>query len=260
EASGPGGPGMAQRWIEEPSTGVRVGPDPVDVHPLSDVPDDRVAVLRGEGAGGEEVVVAHAVTPRIRRAALFDLVINNADRKGGHLLVDSDGEVWAIDHGLAFHTEPKLRTVLWGWAGTPLPDEDRAGLDSVLSDLSGSGALHRRLTALLAHEEIEALAARVASIIDDGEFPRPGPGSPSSPPSPERPPPSVCTTPRAVGPRRSRRTASPGCTSAGSPRTTPPTWVTPPPTSPSTSSTGSCWTPATRSTTCRTRPTSTTRS
>src|SRR5699024_3968536 len=51
EASGPGGPGMAQRWIEEPSTGVRVGPDPVDVHPLSDVPDDRVAVLRGEGAG-----------------------------------------------------------------------------------------------------------------------------------------------------------------------------------------------------------------
>lgn len=178
EASGPGGPGMAQRWIEEPSTGVRVGPDPVDVHPLSDVPDDRVAVLRGEGAGGEEVVVAHAVTPRIRRAALFDLVINNADRKGGHLLVDSDGEVWAIDHGLAFHTEPKLRTVLWGWAGTPLPDEDRAGLDSVLSDLSGSGALHRRLTALLAHEEIEALAARVESIIDDGEFPGPGPGYP----------------------------------------------------------------------------------
>src|SRR5699024_12068886 len=95
--------------IEEPSTGVRVGPDPVDVHPLSDVPDDRVAVLRGEGAGGEEVVVAHAVTPRTRRAALFDLVINNADRKGGHLLVDSDGAVWAIDHGLAFHTEPKLQ-------------------------------------------------------------------------------------------------------------------------------------------------------
>lgn len=178
EASGPGGPGMAQRWIDEPSTGVRVDPDPVDVHPVGAVPEGRVAVLRGEGAGGEEVVVAHAVAPRIRRVALLDLVINNADRKGGHLLVDSAGEVWAIDHGLSFHVEPKVRTVLWGWAGTPLLDEDRDGLDAVRTGLREDGALRGRLTGLLAHEEIEALATRVEAIADEAEFPVPGPGYP----------------------------------------------------------------------------------
>lgn len=178
EAHGPGGVGMAQRWIDEPPTGSRTAHDPVDVHPVGAVPDDRVAVLRGEGAGGEEVVVAHALDRRVQRTALFDLVINNADRKGGHLLVDDAGEIWAIDHGLSFHIDPKVRTVLWGWAGDPLPDEDLADLDRVELGLTEDGGLRSRLGELVSSEEITALSTRVGALVDGGVFPVPGPGYP----------------------------------------------------------------------------------
>lgn len=178
EVHGPGGAGMAQRWIDEPPTGSRTTHDPVDVHPVGALPDDRVAVLRGEGAGGEEVVVAHALDRRVRRTALLDLVINNADRKGGHLLVDDAGEIWAIDHGLSFHSEPKVRTVLWGWAGDPIPDEDLADLDRVRHGMELNGGLSARLGELLSAEEIRALTARVGALVDSVVFPLPGAGYP----------------------------------------------------------------------------------
>ena len=177
-AHGPGGPGMAQRWIDEAAGDETTGHGPVDVHPVDALPAGRVAVLRGEGSRGEDVVVAHALDDRLRRIALFDTVVNNADRKGGHVLVDTAGVIWAIDHGLSFHTEPKLRTVLWGWAGQPLPAEDLAGLERLRDTLADGGPLAVTLADLLSPPEIAALAARVAALVDAGVFPVPGAGYP----------------------------------------------------------------------------------
>lgn len=177
-AHGPGGPGMAQRWIEERDPLVEAGSDPVDVHQLDAVPAGRAVVLRGEGARGEEVVVAHDTDERIRLIALFDHVVNNADRKGGHVLVDRDGLTWAIDHGLSFHVEPKLRTVLWGWAAQPLDGGEIEALTHLASDLAGDGDVTRELRGLLSTDEIDALSGRVDALLDGGRFPVPGPGYP----------------------------------------------------------------------------------
>lgn len=176
--SGPGGPGMAQRWIDEVPDDEAGGPDPVDVHPVDAVPDGRVPVLRGEGARGEDVVVAHTVDERVRRIALLDHVVNNADRKGGHLLVDTGGVVWAIDHGLSFHVHPKVRTVLWGWAGQPLPADDLDGLRRLRTALRDADTLRLGLADLLDPAEIDALEHRVEALVEAGVFPVPGPGYP----------------------------------------------------------------------------------
>jgi uncharacterized repeat protein (TIGR03843 family) len=113
----------------------------------------------------------HADDDRLRDMAIFDTVINNADRKGGHVLVEPDGKVWGCDHGVSFHDEPKLRTVLWGWAGEPLRDRDkellreldarvRAGLDGVLEQ-------H------LSRVEVDALRYRIEKLIAAGTMPTP---------------------------------------------------------------------------------------
>ena len=177
-AYGPGGPGMAQRWIEERDPHELDGSDPVDVHPVDAVPAGRAVVLRGEGARGEDVVVAHDTGERMRRIALFDHVINNADRKGGHVLVDRTGRTWAIDHGLSFHVESKLRTVLWGWAAQPLDGGEVAALAGLAGDLSGEGSLAAELGHLLSSDEIGALSGRVDALLAGGRFPVPGPGYP----------------------------------------------------------------------------------
>ena len=69
------------------------------------------------------MVLVHADDPQLRRMAVFDLLVNNADRKGGHILRGVDGTVYGVDHGLCLHVQDKLRTVLWGWAGKPVDDE-----------------------------------------------------------------------------------------------------------------------------------------
>ena len=220
-AHGPGGPGMAQRWIEEadPGPGALHDPvdvvlvdvvevrrhrdeqpvqrlaldrgrglldqvvghpthDPVDVHPVDALPEGRVPVLRGEGADGEDVVVAHATDARLRRIALFDHVINNADRKGGHVITDAAGVAWAIDHGLSFHSHPKLRTVLWGWAGQPLPGDHIEGLRRLAGALAGPSELSGELSDLLSSTEITALRARIDMLLETARFPVPGHGYP----------------------------------------------------------------------------------
>lgn len=177
-AHGPGGPGMAQRWIEEVDREHAPGHDPVDVHPADAVPHGRAVVLRGEGSRGEDVVVAHVTDGRLRRIAVFDHVVNNADRKGGHVLVDAAGVVWAIDHGLSFHTDPKLRTVLWGWAGQPLNGDEVEGLELVRRGLEAGGELRRILSDLLSDAEIAALCERVDALLASRTFPVPGPGYP----------------------------------------------------------------------------------
>ena len=103
---------------------------------------------------------------RLRRVCLFDLVANNADRKSGHCLTGPDGVIWAIDNGLCFHAEPKLRTVMWDFGGEPIPG-------GLLDDLRRPvrAGLPAPLVALLRPDEREALTARVRAVVKHGRFP-----------------------------------------------------------------------------------------
>lgn len=121
-----------------------------------------------------------AYAEQFKRVALFDAIINNADRKGGHVLVDETGHVWCIDHGIAFHDQAKLRTVIWDWAGEPIDVEWRADIRSLREQLEDDGPLTEALTALLFPREIAALRQRVDRLIRQGKFPGPG-GSRSVP-------------------------------------------------------------------------------
>jgi hypothetical protein len=108
-----------------------------------------------------------------RAVALFDVITNNADRKSGHCLVDHAGEAWVIDHGLTFHTEPKLRTVIWDFAGEPLPDDLRPDLERVCFQVE-SGELGRQLSRLMTRRESAALRRRLSSTLAAGwTFPQP---------------------------------------------------------------------------------------
>ncbi len=109
----------------------------------------------------------------LRMFAALDSVINNADRKGGHVLEDSDGKLWAVDHGVSFHVEPKLRTVIWSYAEEPLGDELRQGLEVLGAGLSEPGELQQRLAELLAPEEVAATLERVAVLLVEDRFPSP---------------------------------------------------------------------------------------
>ena len=111
---------------------------------------------------------------RLRPAALFDVLINNADRKGGHILMARDGHVWLIDHGVCFHHEAKLRTVVWDFAGESIPADLTADVERFLRDLGADASARRTFEGLLAPEEVEALQRRGASILETGVFPFPG--------------------------------------------------------------------------------------
>ena len=123
---------------------------------------------------------------RLRPAALFDLLINNADRKGSHILIGSDNRLWLIDHGVCFHIEEKLRTVIWDFAGEPLPADLCASLAEFrgrwLTSEDGQGAarlanspLAQALRAYLSMAEVQALARRLDAIVAQGVFPSPNP-------------------------------------------------------------------------------------
>ena len=105
----------------------------------------------------------------LRSVAAFDVVANNADRKGGHVLVDAGGTLWAIDHGLCFHAEPKLRTVIWEFAGEPVPEDLCEDLRRVAGELPGV------LDDLLDPAELEAAADGAQRLAETGRFPEPGP-------------------------------------------------------------------------------------
>ena len=80
-------------------------------------------MLNAYDYAGNEVTLVHADDQRLLRMAVFDVIVNNADRKGGHILAGVDGRVYGVDHGVSLHVQDKLRTVLWGWAGKPIDDE-----------------------------------------------------------------------------------------------------------------------------------------
>ena len=109
-----------------------------------------------------------------RAVAAFDLVVNNADRKGGHCLLGEDGRIWLIDHGVCFSAEPKLRTVIWEYMDEPIPPSLLAGIERLGIALDEGGPERHELGALLNEEELVALRRRIAEIAGSPVFPGPG--------------------------------------------------------------------------------------
>ena len=149
----PLGPGSLQRFV----------PHDLDVHYFSLLEEGDPAIL-----------------DQLRAMVVFDMLANNADRKGGHVLLEHDttpaGRVWLIDHGIAFHARDKLRTVGWDFAGEPLPPRLRADVACLAEQLSGQ--LAATLGRLLSVDELDALRARVERTLAHEVLPRPaGPRS-----------------------------------------------------------------------------------
>lgn len=118
--------------------------------------------------------------PRLRRMATFDAIVNNTDRKGGHILpVDGGRLIRGVDHGVCFSTEPKLRTVLWGWRDQPFGADELDGLTRIRAALAAQ--LGASLRDLLADDEVDATAARVDALLDTGRFPLPSETWPAIP-------------------------------------------------------------------------------
>jgi uncharacterized repeat protein (TIGR03843 family) len=146
---GPFGPGMVQMWVDE---------DPeVDIQEVVQRPDD----------------------PWLRRIALLDAVANNTDRKGGHILPMASGAILGCDHGLTFHREDKLRTVLWQWRGMPLTDDERLRLHRL--EALVEGALGSELSAHLTRKEVRTTQARILRLLAEGSLPWPSGDWPAVP-------------------------------------------------------------------------------
>jgi uncharacterized repeat protein (TIGR03843 family) len=172
---GPAGPGMLQLWVRQPGDDADSDPQPwpdlVDLFPARKPRAGYLPVLRAHDYAGDEVILMHADDIRLWRMAVFDVLINNADRKGGHILRDLDGRIYGVDHGVCLHEENKLRTVLWGWAGKPVDDdtlEAVAGLADALSDQLAD-TLEDKITGA----EICALRRRAQALLDNPVMPRP---------------------------------------------------------------------------------------
>ncbi|MDL5200583.1 SCO1664 family protein [Streptomyces sp. ALI-76-A] len=165
---GPYGEGMCQLWIEvTPESGLLAlveGEEPGE---------GWKAVGLAEVGEGRTALLVHADDERLRRLAVLDAVINNADRKGGHLLPAAGGRLYGIDHGVTFNAENKLRTLLWGWAGEPLTGEAVGVLQGLREALGESGALTARLAGLITAAEIDATRARVDALLALGTHPEP---------------------------------------------------------------------------------------
>ncbi|CAL9611961.1 SCO1664 family protein [Streptomyces sp. Tu 3180] len=166
---GPYGEGMCQLWIETaPGTELLALVDGEEPEP------GWKAIGLAEVGEGRTALLVHADDERLRRLAVLDAVINNADRKGGHLLPAADDRLYGIDHGVTFNVENKLRTLLWGWAGEPLTEEALDVLKGLRKALADGGALAARLGPLITPAEIDATRARVESLITAGTHPEPG--------------------------------------------------------------------------------------
>jgi uncharacterized repeat protein (TIGR03843 family) len=147
---GPFGPGMCQLWID------------------ADASTDLVALARSRDQ------------PKLRDMAVFDAVVNNADRKIGHLLPVADGRLYGCDHGVCFGEEYKLRTVLWQWRGQKLPGRALAALGRLKDELNG-GAVATALDELLSPEEVAATRSRVELLIEHRVHPYPPENWPAVP-------------------------------------------------------------------------------
>jgi uncharacterized repeat protein (TIGR03843 family) len=177
---GPFGAGSVQLWIGDPYAGQDPAAAVVRVVPSGSRPAGWLPAFDGETRGGAAVTIVHEDAEDMRDAAVLDAVLNNADRKGSHLVRDGAGVLWGFDHGLTLHVEPKLRTVLWGWAGKPLRASDLERLEHLAEELDAS-PLRTALDRLLPAEDIGALVKRVRRLAAAGVHPRPSRGWPSIP-------------------------------------------------------------------------------
>lgn len=155
-------------WLLVPPTVLRDGPHgPGSVQLYIDCDqEEHLFTMQKEGGYDDQ----------IERLAVFDILANNADRKSGHCLKGSDGRLWAIDHGICFHVEPKLRTVIWDYAGDPLRDDIMADLRALRDQIRAGGTFIRTLEGLLAADEVKAFRRRLERLIDAGKYPEPGGG------------------------------------------------------------------------------------
>ncbi|MDQ4105170.1 MAG: SCO1664 family protein [Actinomycetota bacterium] len=172
--SGPLGPGMVQLWVDtEHEHGL------VDVVALDAVPRGWRTVLRAHDRYGDPALLVHADTAAMRQLAVLDVLLNNADRKGGHVLAGLDGGVYGVDHGICLHREDKLRTVLWGFLGEPLAAAVLDVLRRVRAELDG--ALGAALTEHLTRAEVQAVRERTDRLLFTETFPAPNGNWPAIP-------------------------------------------------------------------------------
>jgi uncharacterized repeat protein (TIGR03843 family) len=163
---GPHGPGMVQRWQEPDEDDIAV-----TLVPDGEVPPGWRHVFDGLDAQDRPVSLIHEDSVPLRRMAVLDIVINNADRKGGHVLAMTDGHRYGVDHGVTFHTDHKLRTVLWGWLDEPLTAAEVSAVRAVGTEVRG--ALGDALAPHLTDPEIDALARRCHRLADRAVMPAP---------------------------------------------------------------------------------------
>ncbi|KPI13806.1 Conserved hypothetical protein CHP03843 [Actinobacteria bacterium OK006] len=168
---GPYGEGMCQLWIE--ALPEADGDGLLALVEAEEPAAGWKAIGFAEVGEGETALLVHADDVRLRRLAVLDAVINNADRKGGHLLPAREGRLYGIDHGVTFNAENKLRTLLWGWAGESLTPEAVEVLTALRDGLAPGAPLATRLAELITTTEIDATRARVEAMLASGKHPEP---------------------------------------------------------------------------------------
>jgi uncharacterized repeat protein (TIGR03843 family) len=173
---GPFGPGMCQAWVDDD-----MAHPAVTVVSPGDVPDTWRVVLEAQTYDGTDVVLIHEDSMELKRMAVFDFLANNADRKGGHILRLASGAIRGIDHGLTFHIEDKMRTVLWGWAGETLDPELATQVDSLWDSLHADTVSAASLRGHLTVREFDRLVQRVSILRETCCFPEPSEYEPSLP-------------------------------------------------------------------------------
>ncbi len=162
---GPVGAGMCQLWIDEDASAGKV-----TVTRARRAPQGWLHVLDAEDGAGRDVQLVHAPDKVIETMTVFDAVVNNADRKGGHVITDFEGRTWGIDHGVSFAVEEKLRTVLLGWSGEQIPERllrDLEGLEQTL------GTSYDPVDRWLADDERDMLRHRIRRLLASQKYPLP---------------------------------------------------------------------------------------
>jgi hypothetical protein len=142
---------------------------------LRDGPDGEGALQMFIDAAAKEhfFTLRDSHREEMKKIALFDAIINNTDRKGGHILLGKDGKVWCIDHGVTFHEYPKLRTVIWDFVGEKIPRELTADLRRLQTCLSRDVAFKSELRLMLDRSEIDSFKDRLEVLLEAGVYPAP---------------------------------------------------------------------------------------